>query len=42
LGVTVFISMFDAYVDAHLRPYQHERVPDVNPPPGVAVVVASF
>jgi len=42
LGVTVFISMFDAYVDAHLRPYQNERVPDVNPPPGVAVVVASF
>jgi len=42
LGVTVFISMFDAYVDAHLRPYQNDRIPDTNPPPGVAVVLLSF
>lgn len=42
LGVTVFISMFDAYVDAHLRPYRNDRIPDVNPPPGVAVVLLSF
>jgi hypothetical protein len=42
LGVTVFVSMFDAYVDAHLRPYAENRIPDVAPPPGVAVVVASF
>jgi len=42
LGVTVFISMFDAYVDAHLRPYRDDRIPDTNPPPGVAVVLLSF
>jgi hypothetical protein len=42
LGVTVFISMFDAYVDAHLRPYANDHIPDVKPPPGVALVVASF
>lgn len=42
LGVTVFVSMFDAYVDAHLRPYTRNRIPEVTPPPGVALVVASF
>lgn len=42
LGVTTFISMFDAYVDAHLRPYQNDRIPDTDPPPGVAIVVKSF
>lgn len=42
LGITVFVSMFDAYVDAHLRPYDDDTIPDVQPPPGVAVVLVRF
>jgi len=42
LGITVFVSMFDAYVDAHLRPYEHDRIPDVAPPPGIAFVIKTF
>ena len=39
LGLTVFVSMFDAYVDAHLRPYEHDTIPGVEPPKGLEVVV---
>lgn len=39
LGVTVFISMFDAYVDAHLRPYEEDTIPGVDPPKGLKVVI---
>lgn len=42
LGVTIFVSMFDAYVDAHLRPYQNDHIPEVTPPPGIAIVIKSF
>jgi hypothetical protein len=42
LGLTVFVSMFDAYVDAHLRPYEHDTIPGVEPPKGLEVVVYSF
>ena len=35
LGITVFISMFDAYVDAHLRPYDDDTIPGVEPPKGL-------
>jgi hypothetical protein len=42
LGITVFVSMFDAYVDAHLRPYDDDTIPDVEPPPGVALVLVRF
>lgn len=42
LGITVFVSMFDAYVDAHLRPYEHDNIPGVAPPKGVALVIKSF
>ena len=35
LGITVFISMFDAYVDAHLRPYDDDTIPGVEPPEGL-------
>ena len=39
LGITVFVSMFDAYVDAHLRPYQEDTIPGTDPPRGVRVVI---
>jgi hypothetical protein len=39
LGLTVFISMFDAYVDAHLRPYEADTIPGVEPPKGVVLVI---
>ena len=39
LGITVFVSMFDAYVDAHLRPYQEDTIPGVDPPKGLRVVI---
>lgn len=42
LGITVFVSMFDAYVDAHLRPYEHDDIPGVAPPKGIALVIKSF
>lgn len=38
LGVTVFVSMFDAYVDAHLRPYSEDTIPGVEPPKGLVLV----
>ena len=39
LGLTVFVSMFDAYVDAHLRPYESDTIPGVDPPKGVKLVI---
>jgi hypothetical protein len=42
LGLTVFISMFDAYVDAHLRPYEEDTIPGVIPPAGVEITLLSF
>lgn len=39
LGVTVFVSMFDAYVDAHLRPYSDDTIPGVDPPKGLVLVI---
>lgn len=39
LGITVFVSMFDAYVDAHLRPYEEDTIPGVDPPKGLKVVI---
>jgi hypothetical protein len=38
LGITVFVSMFDAYVDAHLQPYEDDTIPGVDPPKGLKVV----
>jgi hypothetical protein len=38
LGLTVFVSMFDAYVDAHLRPYQEDTIPGVEPPKGIRLI----
>lgn len=42
LGITIFVSMFDAYVDAHLIPYREDTIPNVEPPTGIEVVVLSF
>lgn len=42
LGITLFVSMFDAYVDAHLIPYREDTIPGVDPPKGLEVVVLSF
>lgn len=39
LGITIFVSMFDAYVDAHLRPYDEDTIPGVEPPKGLKVVI---
>jgi hypothetical protein len=39
LGLTVFVSMFDAYVDAHLRPYQEDTIPGVEPPKGIRLII---
>lgn len=39
LGITVFVSMFDAYVDAHLRPYDDDTIPGVEPPKGLVLVI---
>jgi hypothetical protein len=38
-GITVFVSMFDAYVDAHLRPYESDNIPGVDPPRGLKIVI---
>lgn len=42
LGITMFVSMFDAYVDAHLIPYREDTIPGVEPPRGIEVVVLTF
>jgi hypothetical protein len=39
LGLTVFVSMFDAYVDAHLIPYQEDTIPGVEPPKGIRLII---
>ncbi len=39
LGITIFVSMFDAYVDAHLRPYDDDTIPGVEPPKGLVLVI---
>ena len=39
LGITIFVSMFDAYVDAHLRPYDDDTIPGVEPPKGLVLII---
>jgi len=41
-GLTVFLSMFDAYVDAHLAGFDVDITPDFEPPKGGASIKLSL
>jgi hypothetical protein len=42
VGLTVFLSMFDAYVDAHLAGFDVDITPDFEPPKGGASIKLSL
>jgi hypothetical protein len=42
VGLTVFLSMFDAYVDAHLAGFDVDITPDFEPPKGSASIKLSL
>ncbi len=42
VGVTVFLSMFDAYVDAHLAGFDVDITPDFEEPEGGASIKLSL